>query len=57
MGCPELKDFVPFAFRDINRHDLFRAGQSRALDGAATDAAAADHHDGVAWTHLGGVDR
>src|SRR6202034_1700482 len=51
------KALVAFAICDIDYHNLFRPGQPRTLDGAATDAAAADHHDGVARAHLGGIDR
>ena len=57
MGCSEYKGLVAFAICDIDHHNLFRPGQPRTLDGAATDAAAADHHDGVARAYLGGVDR
>ena len=57
MGRSEYKGLVAFAICDIDHHNLFRPGQPRTLDRTATDAAAADHHDGVARAHLGGVDR
>jgi hypothetical protein len=48
MSCSKLESLISLSFRDVDYYDLFRTRKSRALDGPAADAAAAENDNDVA---------